>query len=71
MIADMPSHQPASPFRLGGPSTVELALCGEHGAPWVLTLSAGMEKFIGPYPRIDGFDAGGPLIVFRATGLPA
>jgi hypothetical protein len=58
-------------FRFDGPSTLELVLPGNDGAPWVLSLSAGMEKFIGAYPRIDGFGAGDPLLAFRPAGQPA
>ena len=58
-------------FRFGGdPAMVELVLRGPGGAPWVLTLSSGMERFIGAYPRLDGIDGGGPLLVFR-TAYPA
>jgi hypothetical protein len=61
----------SSPFRFDGASVLELVLRGDGDAPWVLSLSAGMERFIGPYPRIDGFGAGGPLLVFRPAGQPA
>jgi hypothetical protein len=58
-------------FRFDGASTLELVLRDGDGAPWVLSLSAGMEAFIGAYPRIDGFGAGDPLLVFRPAGQPA
>jgi hypothetical protein len=61
----------SSPFRFDGASTLELVLPGDDGAPWVLSLSAGMERFIGAYPRIDGFGAGAPLLAFRPAGQPA
>lgn len=44
---------------------LELVLRLADGGPWRLTLSPGMERFIGYYPRIDGFDCGGPLLRFR------
>jgi hypothetical protein len=44
---------------------LELVLRLADGSPWRLTLAAGMERFIGYYPRLDGFDAGGPLLRFR------
>jgi hypothetical protein len=56
---------PRPPLRVARARAVELVLRDDAGAPWVLTLSPGMEKFIGSYPRVDGFDAGGPLIAFR------
>lgn len=46
------------------PSRLELVLRLEDGSPWRLTVSAGMERFIGYYPRLDGLDAGGPLLKF-------
>ena len=64
-------HDRPSPFDFDAPPRVELVLRDAAGAPWPLTLSPGVEKFIGSYPRVDGFDAGGPLIVYRTAGLPA
>jgi hypothetical protein len=46
---------------------VELVLRLADGSPWRLTLSAGSERFIGYYPRLDSFDAGGPLLSYRAV----
>ena len=54
-------------FRRGPKSArLELVLRGDDG-PWRLTVSPGMERFIGPYPRIDGFDSGEPLLRFRVV----
>ncbi len=47
---------------------LELVLRLQDGSPWRLTISAGMERFVGYYPRLEGFDAGGPLLRFRALG---
>lgn len=52
---------------LATPDRVELVLRLPDGRPWCLTLSRGMERFIGYYPRIDGIDAGGPLLRFAAA----
>jgi hypothetical protein len=49
----------------------ELVLRDAEGAPWVLRLSPGMERFIGSYPRIEEFGDDGPLLVFRIAGQPA
>jgi hypothetical protein len=49
---------------IADPGRLELVLRLADGSPWRLTLSAGMERFIGYYPRVDGFDAGGPLLRF-------
>lgn len=46
---------------------VELALRLEDGSEWRLTVSAGIDRFIGYYPRVDGLDAGGPLLRFKAV----
>jgi len=46
---------------------LELVLRLADGSPWRLTLSPGMERFIGYYPRIDGFDPGGPLLRFQVA----
>lgn len=46
---------------------LELALRLEDGSPWRLTVSAGIERFIGHYPLVDGLDAGGPLLRFHAA----
>jgi hypothetical protein len=46
---------------------LELLLRLEDGSPWRLTVSAGMERFIGHYPLVDGLDCGGPLLRFTAA----
>lgn len=46
---------------------VELLLWQADGRPWSVTFSAGIERFIGAYPRLDGVGAGGPLLEYRAA----
>ncbi|MFN3388222.1 MAG: hypothetical protein ACK40O_04775 [Allosphingosinicella sp.] len=46
---------------------VELVLRLPDGAPWRLSVSAGVERFIGHYPRLDGIAGGGPLLEYRAV----
>lgn len=46
---------------------VELVLRLADGSPWCLTMSRGTERFIGYYPRVDGIDAGGPLLRFKVA----
>ena len=58
---------PAFLSAIADPTRVELELLLEDGTPWRLTVSAGVQQFIGHYPRIDGIDAGGPLLRFRAA----
>lgn len=58
-----PAFHPAK----ADPSRIELVLRLEDGSPWRLTVSRGMDRFIGYYPRVDGLDAGGPLLRFQAV----
>ena len=46
---------------------LELELRLADGGPWRLSVSAGMERFIGYYPRVEGIDGGGPLLSFRVV----
>lgn len=46
---------------------VELLLRLPDGAPWRLNVSAGVARFIGHYPRLDGIAASGPLLEYRAV----
>jgi hypothetical protein len=46
---------------------IELLLRRADGSPWRLTVSPGMERFIGSYPRVEGIDPGGPLLRFRVA----
>jgi hypothetical protein len=52
---------------IAAPGRLELVLRFEDGSPWRLTVSRGMERFIGYYPLADGLDAGGPLLRFTAA----
>lgn len=58
---------PAFLSAIADPSRVELVLRLEDGSPWRLTVSAGVERFIGYYPRVEGIDGGEPLLRFRAA----
>lgn len=54
-----------SPFmlpRLAG--KVELVLRSPDGQPWSLTVSRGIERFIGYYPRLEGIAQSGPLLEY-------
>jgi hypothetical protein len=57
-------HPAFYPAITAGPR-VELSLRREDGSPWTLTMSAGMERFVGYYPKVDGIDSGQPLLDFR------
>ena len=54
-------------FLLGASAAprVALALTRPDGEPWLLTVSPGMERFIGFYPRLTGFACAGPLLAYR------
>lgn len=58
-----PAFLPAIAFR----PRMELVLRLGDGSPWSLTMSAGMERFIGYYPKVDGIDSGEPLLSFQAA----
>lgn len=61
---------PGEPAPLADAPCVELVLEGADGAPWVLRMSPGAERFIGYYPRLGGISSGGPLLAFRMGGAP-
>jgi hypothetical protein len=50
---------------------VELALRLPDGRPWSLTFSPGIERFIGHYPRLEGFNCRGPLLEYARIGPAA
>ena len=56
----------SAPALFGAPvaQRVELVLYRD-GAPWVLSVAPGVERFIGRYPRIEGIDAKAPLLDYR------
>jgi len=61
-----------SSFLLGAPtSRLELALTRPDGEPWSLTVSPGIERFIGYYPRLEGFACAGPVLVYRNPAIPS
>ena len=59
----------SSPIRAGRPSRpgskVQLLLRTADGGAWELSLSRGMERFIGHYPRVPGLGSGGPLLCYK------
>ncbi len=50
-----------------GTGSVELALRMPDGRPWPLTFTRGIERFIGAYPRLPGFNPGGARLAFRTV----
>jgi hypothetical protein len=44
---------------------VELVLLLPDGQSWSLTVSPGIERFIGSYPRLPGLDRRGAGLIFR------
>ena len=65
---NMPMSEPNGfLFRGAEPPKVELLLRREDGTPWILTLSAGIQRFIGHYPRVRGIEFEGSLLTYRAA----
>jgi hypothetical protein len=60
-------EEPGFMFRGAEPPKVELLLRLADGSPWTLTISAGIQRFIGYYPRIRGIDFEGSLLTYRAA----
>jgi hypothetical protein len=46
---------------------LELVLYTADRRPWVLSLSPGVERFIGSYPRVDGIETRSPLLQYRSV----
>ena len=44
---------------------IQLLLKSPGGCRWSLTVSQGMERFIGHYPRVPGLGSGGPLLRYE------
>jgi aspartate-semialdehyde dehydrogenase len=53
--------------RTGG--TITLSLWTSDGRPWTLTMSAGMEVFVGRYRRLKDFDCGNSLVSFTHNAM--
>ncbi|TFI57958.1 hypothetical protein E2493_12230 [Sphingomonas parva] len=64
----MASRPHAFMFQNGAPGRVELVLTTADGHPWAVTMSAGTERFIGRYPRLNRLlVVDGPLLDYRAA----
>lgn len=46
-------------------SKVQLLLRTPDGVDWGVTVSSGIERFIGHYPRVAGVGSGGPLLRYE------
>jgi len=66
MSSAMSFHFPPSAFR---PATVELELRLGDGTPWRVSMSAGTERFIGAYPRLDGFRSDDALLTYLPVAV--
>lgn len=60
-------NQPSFLFDGFEPARVQLVLVGPDEGEWTLTVSAGMERFIGFYPRLEGIASDGPLLRYRVA----
>jgi hypothetical protein len=54
-------------FQQADPGRMELVLSQHDGTPWTLTMSPGMERFIGSYPRLARLTVDGPLLAYRVA----
>lgn len=54
-------------FQAAEPGRIELVLTTADGDPWTLEMSAGVERFIGRYARLNRLLVDGPLLDFRAA----
>lgn len=61
---------PPSPMN-GCQALVQMTLLDGRGQPWTLTISKGMEHFIGRYPRLPGFQTESSLISYTLAASPA
>jgi hypothetical protein len=50
------------------PARIQLMLKTRDGDPWNLSLSAGMERFVGHYSRVPGLSSDGQLLEYEPTG---
>ena len=50
---------------------VELLLRLADGSPWRLSVSPGVERFIGHYPRLPGFEGESGLLAYRSVASAA
>lgn len=62
MVYPLRTERPA-PLR--SPAKIQLMLRTPDGGRWGVTLSDGMERFIGHYPRVPGLGSDSPLLEYR------
>lgn len=62
------------PMRAEGPlptrqsQKLRLSLRTPEGAGWDLVVSAGMERFIGPYSKVPGLSSGEAVLDYQPVG---
>ena len=61
----MDAGHPQFMFQRSEPARLELMLTRHDGTPWTLSMSAGMERFVGRYPRLTRLVIDGPLLDYR------
>ena len=52
------------------PAKIQLMLRTPDGGRWDVTLSDGMERFIGHYPRVPGLGSDSRLLEYRPLACP-
>ena len=58
---------PRALFSAATAQRLELVLYRSDGSPWVLSVSPGIERFIGYYPRVDNLVTRTPLLEYRTV----
>ncbi|HEU0134946.1 MAG TPA: hypothetical protein VFR28_08990 [Allosphingosinicella sp.] len=53
------------PVPLAVPARVQLMVRNLDGGRWTVTVSNGVERFIGHYPRVPGLSSDGGLLEYR------
>jgi hypothetical protein len=71
MFSFMRHPDPAQFFRAAEHGRVELVLRFGEGASWTVDFSAGIERFIGYYPRVTGIGADNALLFFQRVAASA
>jgi hypothetical protein len=61
------AERPVSPR---SPAKIQLILRTPDVGSWSVTLSDGIERFIGHYPRVPGLGSDGPLLEYRPVACP-
>jgi hypothetical protein len=65
----MKPENPRFMFDADASPRLELAIPVPEGQPWTLVLAPAMVRFIGHYPRVEGFGSDSPLLEYRIAHI--